>query len=127
MRQILSKYNRAGKDTFSKCSTTDHWMKSLCNYYRTSRVRCSESKTIKSILTDMVNSLSYVNCNPILAGLPAEGVFIAGQNLTCDGFAPAVLSALMCAAAIEGPMHWLEVVPMLGGLAATINKLVFKN
>jgi hypothetical protein len=34
-------------------------------------------------------------------GLPAH-LYHAGQDLTCDGFAPAVLSALMVCAAIEG-------------------------
>ena len=63
---------------------------------------------------------------PAMKGLP-ENMFIAGQDLTCDGFAPAVLSGLMCAAAVEGPLHWLEVVPMFGGYSETLQKVVFKT
>ncbi len=52
-----------------------------------------------------------------------EGMFVCGQDVTVDGFAPACLSALMAMAAIEGPLHWLEVVPMLGGWRKTLEVL----
>ena len=59
---------------------------------------------------------------PQIDELP-EGLFVCGQDVTVDGFAPACLSALMAMAAIEGPAHWLEVVPMLGGLWRTLKVL----
>jgi len=59
---------------------------------------------------------------PVIDELP-DGIFVCGQDLTVDGFAPACLSALMAMAAIEGPTHWLEVIPMLGGLKRTLEVL----
>jgi all-trans-retinol 13,14-reductase len=59
---------------------------------------------------------------PEIEGLP-DGIFVCGQDVTVDGFAPACLSALMAMAAIEGPSHWLEVVPMLGGVMRTLEVL----
>jgi all-trans-retinol 13,14-reductase len=59
---------------------------------------------------------------PEIDELP-DGIFVCGQDVTVDGFAPACLSALMAMAAIEGPSHWLEVVPMLGGVMRTLEVL----
>ena len=56
---------------------------------------------------------------PEIAGMP-EGLFFTGQEVTCNGFAPSVLSALMCVAATEGPLFWFQIIPMLGGLGGTI-------
>jgi hypothetical protein len=60
--------------------------------------------------------------SPALPGWPS-GLFLTGQHLTCDGLAPAVVSALITAAAIDGPQHWLQLIPMLGGLRETIRVL----
>lgn len=57
---------------------------------------------------------------PKMSGFP-NGLYITGQDLTSDGFAPAVLSAIMTCSAIEGPRFWLKtVVPMLGGVKKTL-------
>ena len=50
-------------------------------------------------------------------------MYLAGQDVTVDGFAPAVLSGLMCTAAIDGVLSWLDVVPMLGGWIETAKVL----
>ena len=59
--------------------------------------------------------VAWLGPQPNVPGFP-KGLFLAGQDLVCDGFAPAVTSALIAAAAIEGPLHWLEVIRMVGGL-----------
>ena len=59
---------------------------------------------------------------PVVDEFP-DGMFVCGQDLTVDGFAPACLSALMAMAAIEGPTYWLEVIPMLGGIRRTLEVL----
>ena len=80
-----------------------------------------ESYGIKANVAKAKADVDWVR--PAVPHFP-DGLFIAGQDLTCDGFAPALISALMACAAIEGPAHWLEVVPMLGGLRNTLRKVV---
>ncbi|CAB9504839.1 All-trans-retinol 13,14-reductase [Seminavis robusta] len=48
-----------------------------------------------------------------------DGMYLVGQDVTVDGFAPAVLSGLMCVAAMDGASAWLDVIPMLGGWIET--------
>ena len=59
---------------------------------------------------------------PRLSLLP-EGMYLVGQDVQVDGFAPAVLSGLVCTAAIEGVLAWLDVIPMLGGVLETVKVL----
>ena len=59
---------------------------------------------------------------PRVSLLP-EGMFLVGQDVQVDGFAPAVLSGLVCTAAIEGVLAWLDVIPMLGGVLETVKVL----
>eukprot|EP00040_Diaphanoeca_grandis_P005168 m.31644 g.31644 ORF g.31644 m.31644 type:complete len:601 (+) comp16496_c0_seq3:17-1819(+) len=60
---------------------------------------------------------------PKMQGLP-EGVYIGGQDLNSVGFAPALLSGLMCFLSIEGPSSIFSVVPMLGGIRGFIKILM---
>lgn len=55
-----------------------------------------------------------------------SGLYLTGQDITCDGFAPAIVSALITAARIEGITHWLNLIPMLGGWKKTA-KLIFNS
>jgi all-trans-retinol 13,14-reductase len=61
---------------------------------------------------------------PVMPDVLPPGLFLAGQDITVDGFAPALLSSLMCMAAIDGPLAWLRLVPMLGGVVGTIRVLM---
>ena len=54
----------------------------------------------------------WLHARPTLAGWPSN-LFITGQDITSDGFAAAVSSAMITAARIEGPLHWLNIVNML--------------
>jgi phytoene dehydrogenase-like protein len=58
--------------------------------------------------------LQWLGPVPNVEGFP-KGLVLAGQDLGSDGFAPAVTSAMMAAVPIEGFLHWLSVVDMLGG------------
>ena len=60
---------------------------------------------------------------PQIEGLP-DGLYIAGQDLSGDGFAPQMLGALVAAAAIVGPQHWLRLIPILGGIRKTLKLLI---
>merc|ERR1712146_624632 len=60
---------------------------------------------------------------PYMPDTLPEGLYLCGQDVVIDGFAPALLSGLMCQAAIEGPLAWLDCVSMLGGLVATLKIL----
>jgi len=63
---------------------------------------------------------------PKIEGMPS-GLYFAGQDLNSDGFAPSLLSGIMCVAAIEGPQYWLTLPLMLGGWAKTAQILVSPN
>ena len=60
---------------------------------------------------------------PEMPELLPKGMFVVGQDVNVDGFATAVLCSLMCVGAIDGPLAWLDVVPMLGGIVATLKIL----
>lgn len=52
---------------------------------------------------------------PKMPELLPEGVILAGQDISCDGFVPSVVTGLMAMGAIEGIFSLLDVVTMLGG------------
>ena len=62
------------------------------------------------------------SCLLLDASVDAAVLTVVGGRMV-DGFAPACLSALMAMAAIEGPAHWFEVIPMLGGVMRTLEVL----
>ena len=60
---------------------------------------------------------------PIITQFP-KGLYCCGQDITSDGFAPAVLSGLMVCSAVYGPHFWVACMPdMLGGLISAISVL----
>jgi len=59
---------------------------------------------------------------PSIRGL--DGLHLAGQDVNFDGFAGALLSGIMCAASIEGPLLWMDVVRAIG-LKALLSDLCF--
>ena len=60
---------------------------------------------------------------PQIPGAP-HGLYIAGQDMGSDGFAPAIMSALIACATIEGVQHWLTLVPILGGVRKVISMIL---
>ena len=60
---------------------------------------------------------------PTITQFPS-GLYCCGQDVTSDGFAPAILSGLMASAAVYGPSFWLVCTPdMLGGFFSAISAL----
>lgn len=72
-----------------------------------------ESYGLRQDLAKSEADFSWLASKPVVDHWP-EGFYLAGQDITSDGFAPAIVSALFAATAIEGVLHWLELPKMLG-------------
>lgn len=73
-----------------------------------------ESYGLQQTLAKTWADTNWLFAKPIIQRWP-DGFFLAGQDVTSDGFAPSVVSAILAACAIDGFLPaWLQIVSMLG-------------